>query len=57
MISGFELEWSVGNVPSGQDTMERIAALASSVVESTPMVLPLINPACASCCNTQWKTS
>lgn len=26
MVSGFELEWSVGNVPAGEDTLERMAA-------------------------------
>jgi len=37
------------------DTIDFIAAFASSVVESTPMVLPRTSPACASCSRTQVK--
>jgi hypothetical protein len=36
-------------------TIERIAALASSIVESTASVLPLSNPFCRAMSSTIWK--
>src|SRR4051812_40510768 len=43
--------------PVSRRTMLRNAALASSVVASMPIVVPLTSPASANCCRTQVKTA
>jgi phage gpG-like protein len=48
MISGFAIEWQVGNVPSGEDTLERVAVaferLGDELVDFGTHVFPKLVP-------------